>query len=238
MPNPEKTYAGISAGISILAIGLIFLPGWVGMDGMRGGYAVSFVAIFVAISAAVVAWFFWQRAATLDGIFAGKDLLAHWSYQPGEWQSYTEVELREQTKLNKGLLAVMAAWALFFGGLCWVLDQEAGGIVFLVMVGLILLLATVAFGLPRLRYRRQSHGPGDAWITPNAIYFDGTLLKWNSWGARLENVAWRDPQGNAPALLEFEVSYPSRTGRQAQVLRIPIPRGQETEAQKILTRFS
>jgi hypothetical protein len=237
MSNPEKTYAGISAAIAILAVGLFFLPGWIGMDGMNGGYAISFVALFIAISAVVITLFFWQRAATLDDIFNGKELLAHWSYQPEEWQSYTQVELQEQTTQNKWLLAVMAAWAVFFGGLCWVLDRDAGGFVFLVMLGLILILATVAFGLPRWRYWRQRHGPGEAWITPNAFYFDGVLIRWPFWGARLKHVAWREPKGKTPALIEFEVSTPSRAGRQSQTTRIPVPAGRETEARDILERF-
>ena len=237
MPNLEKTYAGLSAAIAVLAAGLIFLPGWVGMDGMSGGYAISFVAIFIAISAAVITWFFWQRAGTLDDIFTGKDLLAHWTYQPEEWQSYTQVELQEKTSQNKWLLAVMAAWALFFGGLCWVLDRDAGGFVFLVMLGLILVLATVAFGMPRWRYWRQRRGLGETWITPNAIYFDGTLVRWPDWGARLENVLLRESKGKTPPLLEFEVSTLTRAGRQSQTVRIPVPAGRETEARNILQRF-
>ena len=238
MTNPEKTSTAVSAGIAVLAVGLIFLPGWIGMDGMNGGYAVSFVSLFIAISAAIVALFFRGRAAALDNIFAGKNLLAHWTYQPAEWQSYADSEFHEQTELNKGLLWVIAAWALFFGGLCWLIDRDGGRFVLFLMVGLILLLATVAFGLPRLRYLRQRRGPGDAWITPTAIYFDGNLLNWNSWGTRLESVGWRDPKGNVPALLEFMVSYIARTGRQSQTLRIPVPSGREAEARTVLSQFS
>lgn len=238
MPNPEKTYAKVSAGISVLAIVLIFVPGWIGMDGMAGGYAVSFVSIFVAVSAALVAWLFWSRASTLDAIFAGKDLLAHWSYQPGEWEGYTRVELQQQTSRNKGLLAVMAAWAVLFGGLCWLLDPQAGGSVFLAMLGLILLLGIFALGLPRLRHWGQRGRPGDAWITQKAIYFDGVLVRFGGLEAHLDAVKWQDPQEHAPALLEFEVSYPTRAGFQAQTVRIPVPRGQDAEAHKILDRFS
>jgi hypothetical protein len=237
MRNPEKRYAAISAIISILAVGLIFLPGWVGMDGMNGGYAISLVSILMAVSAAVITGFFWQRAVTLDNILTGKDLLAHWSYQPEEWQSYTRVELREQTNQNKWLLIIMAAWAILFGGLFWVLDRSAGGIVFLVMLGLILILTMAAFGIPRWRYWHQQRDPGEAWIAPKAIYFDGALVCWAFWGTRLENVVWCESEGKTPALIEFKVSSPSRTGRQSQTIRIPIPDGREIEARNILQRF-
>ena len=45
MPNPEKTYAKISMAVAVLAAGLVFLPGWLGMDGMKGGFALSFVFV-------------------------------------------------------------------------------------------------------------------------------------------------------------------------------------------------
>ena len=71
MPNPEKTYARVSAGVAVLAFGLIFLPGLIELDGMRGGYALSFVALVIAVSAAVLTWFFWGRATMLDRLLAG-----------------------------------------------------------------------------------------------------------------------------------------------------------------------
>ena len=100
---------------------------------------------------------------------------------------------------NKWLWLVLAGWSLFFGIIFWWLDREAGWIVFLVMVGLTLFLASVAYGVPRLRYWQQRRGPGEAWIAPTAVYFDGVLVHWNSWGTRLEQVVWRDQEDAVPA---------------------------------------
>ena len=238
MSNPEKMYTKISVVVAILAAGLIFLPGWVGMDGMKGGFALSFVSFFIAICAVVLAWFFRGRAAALERIFQGKDLLAHWTYTLAEWQGYTEAELDEQTQDNKSLWFLVGGICLLVGGLFWVFDHEAGGIVFLVMVAIILLLAVVAFGLPRLRYNRQQRGPGEAWIARGGIFFDGSLVRWNSWGANLEGVEWQAASGNVPICLKFELSYPNRTGRQYQALRIPIPFGREAEAHSVLEQLT
>jgi hypothetical protein len=237
MTNPEKTYAVISAVIAALAVGLIFLPDWLGMDGMRGGYAISFVAGFIAIGAVLVTWLFWQRAKILAKLLAGEKLLAHWSYLPEEWQPYTQVELKEQTAQNKVLLVIMAGWALFFGILFWILDRDYGWMVLLTLLGLVLVLAIAAFSIPRWRYRRQQREPGQAWIGLNAVYFDGALTSWPFLGTRLKQVAWREPKGKTPAMLEFKVSYPSRAGQQRQTLRIPVPAGREAEAKDILRQF-
>lgn len=238
MSNPEKTYARVSTGVAVLAAGLIFLPSLIEFDGMQGGYALLFVALMIAVSAAVITCFFWGRATMLDRFLTGRESLAHWTYQPDEWQRYVEVELQEQTMENKWLWLVVAGWCLFFGILfCW-LDRDAGWVVFLVMVGLTVFLAGVAYGVPRLRYWQQRRGPGEAWIAPTAVYFDGVLVHWNSWGTRLEQVVWRDQEGAVPACLEFQVSYPARTRHQRQTFRLPIPQGREAEARVLLEHFT
>lgn len=237
MPNPEKTYTWISALAAILATGLIFLPGWIGMDGMKGGYALSIVAFFFAVSAAVVTWFFWGRAARLERILRGQDVLAHWTYSPAEWQPYAAAELNVQTQENRSLWWVICGFCLAIGGLFWLFDHEAGGIVFLGLLGMALLLALVAFGLPRLKYRRQQRRPGEAWITPGAVFFDGNLSYWNYGGSRLDRVTWQEADGSAPTCLRFEISYWTRTGPQSQVLRVPVPFGREAEAHTVLARF-
>ena len=238
MPNPEKTYAKISMAVAVLAAGLVFLPGWLGMDGMKGGFALSFVFVFVAICGVVLALFFWGRAATLERIFRGQDLLAHWTYASTEWQFYAGAELKEQTQDNKSLWFLVAGMCLLVGGLFWIFDHEAGGIVFLVMVGTSLLLAVVALGVPRLRYSRQQHGPGEAWIARQAIFFDGSLVRWNSGGANLEGVEWQAADGNVPACLKFELRQLTRAGFQYQALRIPVPFGREAEGQAVLEQLA
>jgi len=155
MLNPEKIYARVSAVVAVLAAGLIFSPGLIDLDGMQGGYALSFVALVIAVSAAVITWFFWGRATMLDRLLSGREVLAHWTCQPDEWQRYVEAELQEQTMENKWLWLVVAGWSLFFGILFWWLDRDAGWVVFLVMVGLTVFLAGDAYGVPRQRYWQQ-----------------------------------------------------------------------------------
>ena len=88
MPNPERRYALIALVVAAAAGILVFMPGWLGVDGMDGGYAISFVAAWIAISGLLIAWFFWRRAARLDELLNGQDLLVHWTYTPAEWQAY------------------------------------------------------------------------------------------------------------------------------------------------------
>lgn len=238
MPNPEKTYAAVSFAIAILAIVLIFLPGWIGMDGMDGGYALSFVAIWLAISAALVAWYFWGRAAQIDRMLKGQELLAHWTYTPGEWQAYASAEQEEQIQENRAMWYFMAGMCIFTGIVFWLIDREAGLFVLLFMLALTGLLAFVAFGLPRLRRQRQAGKTGEAWLAPTAILFDDVFYPVKSRLMWLEQVEFQDANGAAPACLRFYISHFVRSGIQNRILRVPVPSGHREEALGLLEQYN
>jgi hypothetical protein len=237
MPNPEKRYVHISILAAVVGGILIFLPGWLGMDGMNGGYAISFIATFVTLSAVVVAWFFHRRAVVLERIIKGQNVLAHWTYSPSEWQAYTRAERTTQTQDNRGLWLVIFVISLVIGGAFWIFDPEAGRFVFFVLMGVCLLLAVVALGLPQLRYRRQQRSPGETWIAQQAVFFDGQLTAWGVLGSRMEGVTWQEAAEAVPACLVFELSILTRSGRQDQPLRIPVPGGREEEAREVMKEF-
>lgn len=237
MPNPEKRYTRIALVIMIAAAVLVFLPGWIGLDGMDGGFALSFVFVWIAISAALVALFFRRRAAQLDLILKGQDVLAHWTYTPAEWEAYYSMELDEQLRENRALWYLMAGMSFFIGGIFWLIDREAGQYVLLMMVALTLVLAAAAFGLPRLRRRRREGRPGEVWMAPTAVFFDGEYATWDSWETGLDKVEWRDAAGSDPACLVFHLSHLVRTGIQVQELRIPVPGRNLQEARDIIRKF-
>ena len=193
MHNNEKIYSLVMSGIAALAAGLAFLPGLIGMDGMDGGYALSFISSWVSLSAALVALYLWKRSVQLDRLLSGQGLLAHWTYTPAEWQAFAEAEKDTQLRENRGLWILMAGMCTFLGVVFWLFDREAGSFVLLVMVGVTLLLAAIAFGLPALRrQRREDRQPGEAWLAHNAVYFDGVFVPWDIWESRLQRVDWKE----------------------------------------------
>ncbi len=234
MPNPERKYAFVSCAVAVLAVVLVFLPGWIGIDGMDGGYAISFVAFFIAVSAVVIAWFFWRRAAQVDSILRGQDVWAHWVYTPAEWQVYAGAEQEKQLQENRGLWWLMAGMCLTMGLVFWLIDPEAGLFVLLVMIVVTLLLAAAAFILPRLRSRDR---PGEAWLAPGAVFFDNVFYPFTSWMMWLDQVDWQEADGAAPACLRFHYTHYTRTGVQNRILRVPVPTGRLDEARELLARY-
>jgi hypothetical protein len=90
-----------------------------------------------------VAVLYFNLARKLDGILRGEGILAHWTYSPEYWLRYTQKEYITEKAEKKILFLIITAFALFFGFLFWAFDPEAGFYVFLVMLGLIGLIAFV-----------------------------------------------------------------------------------------------
>lgn len=237
MPNPEKNYAVIATGIALVAIVLIFLPGWIGMDGMDGGYALSFIAVWLAISAALIAWYFWGRATQIERMLNGQELLAHWTYTPAEWQAYADTEQEAQMQENRGMWFFMAGMCILMGFIFWLIDREAGLYVLLFMLVLTGLLAVVAFGLPRLRRQRQAGKTGEVWLTSTAVFFDGVFYPLKSKLMWLKDVDWKEASGNTPACLHFRIAYYMRTGVQTKILRVPVPDDYRDKAPALLEQY-
>lgn len=238
MPNPEKNYTVIAIGIALVAIVLIFLPGWIGMDGMDGGYALSLIALWLALSAAVVAWYFWGRAAQIERMLAGQELLAHWTYTPSEWQAYADAEQDEQIQENRSMWLFMAVMCVLVGVVFWLIDREAGFYVLLFMLALTLLLGVVAFGLPRLRRQRQAGKTGAAWFAPTAVFFDGVFYPVKSRLMWLNGVDFQEASGNSPANLSFQITHFVKSGVQNRTLRIPVPSGHRDEAVALVAQYN
>ncbi len=237
MPNPLKNYPVISFGIALVAIVLIFLPGWIGMDSMDGGYALSFIAVWLAISAALIAWYLWRQSVQIERMLKGKELLAHWIYTPAEWQAYASAEQEEQIQENRALWYFVAGICIFIGIVFWLIDREAGLFVLLFMLALTGLLAVVAFSLPRLHRKRQAGKTGQAWLAPTALLFDGVFYPLKSNLMWLKSVAWQEPNGDTPAGLHFRIAYYTRTGIQNRTVRIPVPGRCRDEALALLEHY-
>ncbi len=230
MLNRERVYERVSIVGALLSIGLIFMPGLVGMDGMDGGYAISFVAAFAAICGVVLTFVFHRRAGIVDRLLEGRDLLAQWTYEPDEWARYTESEATARPAERLGPFLLVAGWSLLFGLLFFFMDREAGGAVAAVMLAVTLLTGVMAFVVPRLWAARRRRSPGNAWVSPKAAYFDGALYRWDTEASRLQSAEHLSADGAAPDCLCVLLGVITRVGRQTYTVRIPVPVGLEAEA--------
>jgi hypothetical protein len=90
--NPPRKTATIWCIITALAVFAIFAPHIFGMDELNGGFAISVLSFFLAITGIIVIIIYAKRASKLESMLKGNNLLAHWTYTPDEWRQYTEKE--------------------------------------------------------------------------------------------------------------------------------------------------
>ncbi len=225
-------------GFLLTALGLlmIFAPGLVGIDGFDGGYAISFAGLFVAIMGLVVAGFYYQQAKILDGILRGDGLLAHWTFDDQMWQEYTQKEYTEEISEKKGLFLIVSFFALFFGFLFWFLDNEAGFVVFLVMLGLIGLVGFTWRFSAWYNRRQNIGGVKEAYIAQSGVYMNQRLYTWRLFSARLLKVEIKNEK--AWSVLKFRYTAFTVPGPQTYTIRVPIPIGQEETAKNIVLQLN
>jgi len=225
-------------GLVVTAVGLmmIFSPGIVGIDGFEGGFAISFVGLFVTILGSVVAGFYFQQAKILNGILRGEGLLIHWMFDDEIWKDYTRKEYAEEISEKKGLFVIVSVFALFFGFLFWFLDNEAGFFVFLVMLGLIGLVG-FAWRFSAWYYRKQNErGVKEAYIARSGVYMNRRLYTWRLFSAELLGVEIKN--SNGLSFLKFSYTAFTVPGPQTYTIRVPIPTGQEELAKTIIQQLN
>lgn len=230
--NPERRTANNLWIITAIAIFAVFAPSIFGVDGPNGGFAVSFLALVVAISCIIAALVYMNRAAALDRLFKDESLLAHWTYTTDEWKQYTEVDYKADSKSKWSLFYIVAVISLVVGLFFLIFAGEGGVLVFFVMLGLIALIAIVAWFSARQVYNQNRSSLGEAFISRDGLSLNRRFHTWKGLAANLDSVAMLEEKGQH--LLAFKYSMPSRVGMEERTVRVPVPTGKEEEAKKIV----
>ncbi len=209
------------------------------------GSGFSFASILLgglALSGALAGvWLFGRQAAILKRMLAG-DHLARFTCAAEEWARFVRWNFEQEASEKKALWRVVSAIGLVVGlGFMALMRDEASVWVFGFLMGLMAFLWLLAAGLPRLAWRRHLRGAGEVCVARDGIYLNGSVHTWNGWGSRLDGVEYkRRPLPH----LEFVYSYLMVAGRalyffrQYVVVRVPVPAGQETEAQRVVAALS
>ena len=233
--NGQWTVALIWFGIGLAGLMAAFAPAVIEMDMMNGGYALIMLGLFVTMFGLIGGIMYANRARTLDRIFSGDRVLVWWRYAPDEWRKFavTEFQIAKSEKVPLYILTVVIS--LIIGGIFFIADPKAGGIVFLGLMGLMAFIGLLVLVLPRLRYAKNQETIGETIISMDGVYINGDFHSWNFFSASVDSVRVLDAD---PLLLEFTYSFVTRTGRQEENVRVPIPRGQEAVAGRVVEFFT
>jgi len=231
--NPQRRTAIICWILTALFFFAIFAPSIFGMDGMNGGFAISFLSLVAAITTLIVAIMYQGRAGALDRILKGENRLAHWKYDPVEWRAYAEKEYVTEKRDKRNLFYLVAAISLVVGVGFTIAHPDVGWVVLGVLGGVLVFIAILVLFTTRYDYWMNKKYLGEAYITPDGVYLNRQLHLWRGWGASLDAFSYNEED----KFLAFQYSTPNRTGRADYTLRVPVPSGKEQEARQILASF-
>ncbi len=160
-------------------------------------------------------------------------VLAHWTYGPGQWTTYTGTEIafrkREAVYQAAGITALGTVF-LSLG------DDISLGHAFQssAFVGIMVFAG-------RYLQARAAHDSnaatarGEAIISPDAVVLNGRYHVLRNDEYHLRSVRYLD--AGATPLLEFAVEWSTRGGAATEEVRVPVPPGREDEARELARTF-
>lgn len=232
MPNLAKVQSIIWWILSAVMISGIFLPFLLGIDAEQWGFGIAFLCLVFGITGVIVAVMYTRRASLVSRMLKHENLLAHWKYDPVEWQRYAREE-HEVNKSEKRKLFLLILIITIAVGLILTISRPDGALAYIFSIlGIILVIGLAAFFSVLLRYRQNRKYLGEAFISSEGVYLNRELHVWRGMGANLEEVVFQERQRTQP-LLTITYSIPNRYNRQKVTVRIPVPKGGEEAAQKV-----
>ncbi len=233
--NTAKRNIWIWLGVGLAGGIAVILPFVTDIDMMDGGGAMIMGGLMLAITGPIVASLYWSRAKIFDELREEKNLLAHWQYNQEEWKKFAKDEHKYRQESYWGLFAVITVISLIIGIIFWIADPENGFYVMLAMIGLIILIAIVAWLAARSYAHWDQNLHPEVRIGRNGLIIHDQLHVWQGWGAKLEGT---EIKIGTQKIMEITYSTPNRYSRQYYTIRVLIPSGQEKKATEIQNKLN
>lgn len=233
MKNSQRRIVNLWWIFLVVFLFLVFLPSIIGLGGFDGGFAMSFIAGFMVIMSLIVILIYRSRANQLDKILSGEGRIAVWKYMPEEWNRFATIDFEEEKKAKKFLFILVSVICVVIGIILLIVVKDV--LILFISLGIIPIVAIPAFLAPRMRYKKLLNSEPKVLIADNGVIVGRMFHLWVKLGARLDQVVLVTDEN--PPILEFHYSMPTRTGRQEETARIPVPYDKMDEASRIGTYF-
>jgi hypothetical protein len=204
-------------------------------------FAISGVSFFLCL---VPFYFSWKTYKEVADLLGGRTLIAHWQYTPDEWARYAASENARQDKSESGgwLIPALVTLALV-GGFYYLIHGmrlEWQSLPVFIAVPIII------FGVAGYRQWKQNPVSGvnagqpddvpQAYIATKGVWINKRYFSFS--GQTSFNVSHK--RGD-PSFIKFtwQTRSSSKTGTRTHyhTLRLPVPRSQAAEIDKVLTPF-
>ena len=219
--------------ITLIAFIGIFVPSWIGMDGMNGGFGISFLAGFAVLIGLIVIFMYRSRAKQMDKILSGEGRIACWTYLPEEWYRFTGVDFEADKKIKAQIFLLIVAVSIVVAIILMIVIRDP--LILLIIAGLIVFISIPAYWAPRYRSNKLKNSNAVVLISEHGVLVGKMFHLWVGMGARLDQVGLNTESD--PKIIEFSYSMPARYGRQTEIARVPVPAFKTDEALAIVEHF-
>lgn len=217
--NRQRQTAIIFIVLFVASIILIFIPTIIGMDGMNGGFALSFVAIFLSMTFLITFVIYLVMAKKFDAAVTDDNMILHWVYEKSEWMRFSEKEFVVQKEEKRTLFILITVISFVVLAVFSIVVRDSWWIMVILFFGLTALLAFVAFIVPKIQYANFKKTTPEVYLASGCAYLTGEFHCWSTLGAALEDAGL----DNNNMQINITYSYPTRTGPSQTTVRIPLP---------------
>lgn len=237
--NPNATSALICTVLTVVGVvagvvGLVFM----GDDGFMVGM-LGLVMAFICAIVAPTLWFSGKKQmAEMAALFGGQDLLVHWTFDPDEWSRYSENEFARGMKQTR--TAAIWSFAIPFVLVMGVQPFTGGfsalmtGLAFAFGAGAALLFGGSLYLMTKSADAANRAGLGEVYIGSNCLYYGRRFYTWAGKYAELQKVAF---EPGDPSVVQYDIKYGTEGNSTHAEVRVPVPRGRETEAEQLVESY-
>ena len=223
--------------LSLLSILGVMIVAIEGLDWRAYLLFVLIPGMLLILSIIVIPMLYYYRKKYAKGIkelTEGKHL-AHWKYNPEEWNRFVEGEWARTKKkalwMPFGIVAGVVVLGYLFKG--WGIDDFK--VILPWIFGLAVFAAMLVYLVGRRTYQKGLEKVGEVYIGERAVQFNETYSTWDFLGGKLGKVEFL--QGD-PSILQFEILQISRYGNKSSEVRVPVPHNHEEEAKQLAAKLS
>jgi len=231
--NTQRRILNIWYLITLAILVCVFLPSLFGVFHVSDPVSIPITAGFLTLMGLFLIFIYRSRAHQLDKILSGEGRLATWHYSPDDWMRFAEADYAGEKKIKKSrsvpMVALMVAIAV---SLVVVLRQP---VIIPMVAGSIAIVSIPLFLVPWLRFRKLQRSEAEVVIAETGVIIGKMVHLWGRWRTHVERVSINT--SNNPNCIEFVYSIPTRYGRRKVVARVPVPKGKNEDAVRIVKHF-
>lgn len=235
--NGPKKWAINCLVITLIGLFMILYPIISEMDGFSGGFALMFIGIIISISLFLSALVFFFQGMQFDTAVTSRDTLAKWTYSKEEWKKYYALEYIRDKQDKRIIFYIASGFSIFIGIVFLIFIKEPAGALY-GCFGVILLTGFLQWFAPWLTYKRNQKYAGAAIISPLGLYLNGMWYPNKRFG-RIDSVDFIDNKKTITfEWSQFAMLGGKVPGRNYVTIRVPVPKGEEKTAEKVVKYFN